>query len=55
MSEPADEPLPGWVKHLRPLQVDAVTRLVDGFDAGYAQMFCDAPTGSGKTLLDESP
>ena len=53
MSEPADAPLPGWVQHLRPLQVDAVTRLVAGFDAGYAQMFCDAPTGSGKTLFGE--
>jgi Rad3-related DNA helicase len=48
-----DGPLPAWVKHLRPLQVDAVTRLVDGFDQGYGQMFCDAPTGSGKTLLGE--
>jgi Rad3-related DNA helicase len=46
-------PLPPWVVTLRQLQVDAVQVLVDRFDQGYEQMFCDAPTGSGKTLLGE--
>jgi len=48
-----EAPWPSWVKHLRPLQVDAVTVLVERFDQGYAQLFVDAPTGSGKTLLGE--
>jgi Rad3-related DNA helicase len=46
-------PLPAWVTRLRNQQVDAVSAVAAAFDAGYGQVFCDAPTGSGKTLLGE--
>lgn len=46
--------LPEWVKEFRPHQVDAITDVVDAFDAGEDIVILNAPTGSGKTLIAET-
>lgn len=45
--------LPEWVTAFRSHQWDAANELVEGFASGTDVMFCDAPTGSGKTLIAE--
>lgn len=45
--------LPEWVTKFRPHQWQAAEELVDSFASGTDVMFCDAPTGSGKTLIAE--
>lgn len=45
--------LPDWVTEIRPHQWDAVESIKESFASGRDIEFCDAPTGSGKTLIGE--
>ena len=47
------EPLPAWVKEIRPHQYQAVLEIKEAFDEGLEMVVVSAPTGSGKTLLGE--
>lgn len=49
----ASNPLPSWVREVRPHQLAAVDEVMDAFAGGASVVFLDAPTGSGKTLLGE--
>ncbi len=48
-----NDPLPAWVKELRPHQVTAVREIVAAFDDGADVVYLDAPVGAGKTLIGE--
>lgn len=45
------EPLPSWVKSIRPHQTVAVQQATDAFESGVDVVFMDAPTGAGKGLI----
>jgi Rad3-related DNA helicase len=45
--------LPKWVESYRPLQIEAVRRIVEAFSR-VDVVVLDAPTGSGKTLIGET-
>ena len=47
------EPLPDWVREIRPHQYQAMLEIKEAFDEGMEMVVVSAPTGSGKTLLGE--
>lgn len=49
----ASVPLPDWVQDIRPHQATAVDEIVEAYQSGIRVVGCDAPTGSGKTLIAE--
>ena len=48
----SEEPLPEWVRELRPAQVEATEQIVKAFQ-DERHVILSAPTGSGKTLIGE--
>lgn len=48
-----EQPWPEWVTAFRDHQMDAAADIVARFEAGDHQVFLDAPTGAGKTLIAE--
>lgn len=51
---PLLEDLPDWVKGFRPHQVAAIEQIMDAYRRGVQVVVCEAPTGSGKTLIGET-
>lgn len=47
------EPVPEWVNEYRETQWQAAKETVEAFANGARVVFCDAPTGSGKTLYGD--
>lgn len=47
------EPVPEWVTSYRDTQWQAALETVEAFNNGARVVFCDAPTGSGKTLYGD--
>lgn len=45
--------LPPWASELRPHQETAIADVLSDFQSGNKVVFCEAPTGSGKTLIAE--
>lgn len=45
--------LPSWCTTVRPDQIDAIQSISDQFNQGSKVVFCEAPTGAGKTLIGE--
>jgi Rad3-related DNA helicase len=50
---PGTNPMPEWVRELRPHQWEAINTATELFKGGVDVVFIDAPTGSGKTLIGE--
>lgn len=50
-SHPSWGPLPSWLTAFRPHQLEAIEQILDGYRSGKRVMFCEAPTGSGKTAI----
>jgi Rad3-related DNA helicase len=54
---PADvggrHPFPEHIREFRPVQIDAVERVMDAWESGAKVVFLDAPTGIGKTVIAE--
>lgn len=47
------EPLPRWLKEIRPTQATAIAEIMDAYHGGADVVFLDAPVGAGKTLIAE--
>lgn len=46
-------PLPQWVGEIRPHQWNATQEVLEHYERGVMNVWVDAPTGSGKTLIGE--